>query len=165
MSLRCPMATLLVATLAFSPRAIRVHAERDRTMLPRRGLVSLAEAPANPKTALPPSLAEALAADDSLADAQLTCVLLATAGACAEVSKALRVLSLAPASAQAAGGALNVQGETQKAGAVPANPDPTPTPTHTPIPTPAPSSTPTRTPTPTLGRAWTCSLTSSSSRR
>ena len=120
------MATLLVATLAFSPRAIRVHAERDRTMLPRHGFVSLAEAPANPEMALPPSLAEALAADDSLADAQLTCVLLATAGACAEVSKALRVLSLAPASAQAAGGALNVQGETQKAGAVPANPDPYP---------------------------------------
>jgi len=103
-----------VATLAFSPRAIRVHAERNRTMLPRHGFVSLAEAPANLETALPPSLAEALAADDSLADAQLTCVLLATAGACAEVSKALRVLSLAPASAQAAGGALNVQGETQK---------------------------------------------------
>ena len=158
------MATLLVATLAFSPRAIRVHAERDRTMLPRRSLVSLAEAPANPETALPPSLAEALAADDSLADAQLTCVLLATAGACAEVSKALRVLSLAPASAQA-GGALNVQGETQKAGAVPANPDPTPTPTPKPIPTPAPSSTSTPPPTPSLGRAWTCSLTSSSSRR
>jgi len=129
------MATLLVATLAFSPRAIRVHAERDRTMLPRHGFVSLAEAPANLETALPPSLAEALAADDSLADAQLTCVLLATAGACAEVSKALRVLSLAPASAQAAGGALNVQGETQKVRVklrVRASPNPNPNPNPNP---------------------------------
>ena len=41
-------------------------------------------------------------------------------GACAEVSKALRVLSLAPASAQA-GGTVNVQGETQKGMDVVAN--------------------------------------------
>jgi len=41
-------------------------------------------------------------------------------GACAEVSKALRVLSLAPSSAQA-GGTVNVQGETQKGMDVVAN--------------------------------------------
>ena len=71
----------------------------------------------------PPSLAEALASDGSLADVQLTCVLLAAAGACAEISKALRVLTLAPASAsaQAGGGAVNVQGETQKGMDVVAN--------------------------------------------
>ena len=77
------MTPLVVAALAFRAPAMHVHADRDRTALPRRGLVSLAEVPpADLKTALPPSLAEALAADDSLADAQLTCVLLATAGEC-----------------------------------------------------------------------------------
>jgi hypothetical protein len=41
---------------------------RDRTASPRRGLVSLAEVPqADLKTALPPSLAEALAGDDRTA--------------------------------------------------------------------------------------------------
>ena len=63
----------------------------------------------------PPSLAEVLASDSCLADAQLTCVLLAAAGACQEIAKALRVLSLAPAGApQQGGGAVNPQGETQK---------------------------------------------------
>jgi hypothetical protein len=121
------MTTLVMAALTFRVPVMHMHANRDRTASPRRGLVSLAEVPqADLKTALPPSLAEALAGDDSLADAQLTCVLLATSGAlhtcidrafshtypgrglmhpgaCAEVSKALRVLSLAPASAQAGG--------------------------------------------------------------
>lgn len=75
------MTTLVMAALAFRAPAMHMHTDRYRTALPRRGLASLAEVPpANLNTALPPSLAEALAGDDSLADAQLTCVLLAAAG-------------------------------------------------------------------------------------
>ena len=75
------MTTLVMAALAFRAPAMHINTDRDCTALPRHGLVSLAEVPpANLKTALPPSLAEALAGDDSLADAQLTCVLLAAAG-------------------------------------------------------------------------------------
>ena len=63
------MTTLVMAALTFRVPVMHMHANRDRTASPRRGLVSLAEVPqADLKTALPPSLAEALAGDDSLAD-------------------------------------------------------------------------------------------------
>ena len=61
---------------------------------------------------LPPALTSVLSGDSSLADPQLSRVLLAAASACEEISRQLRVLSLSSPAER--GGSINVQGEVQK---------------------------------------------------
>lgn len=109
------LAVQLVSALALTPAA-----RLGRAPSP----MMIAEMPATVPPTLrppPPSLAETLSADDGrLADAELMRVLLATSNACSGIARQLRVLSLEdPASF--GGGAVNVQGETQKSMDVIAN--------------------------------------------
>ena len=109
------LAVQLVSALALTPAA-----RLGRAPSP----MMIAEMPATVPPTLrppPPSLAETLSADDGrLADAELMRVLLATSNACGGIARQLRVLSLEdPASF--GGGAVNVQGETQKSMDVIAN--------------------------------------------
>ena len=121
-SLGCRDPQTTTAMFAVAPSLVFALALRAPAMRMRIGDVQAQAVP-------PPSLAQVLAGDGGLGfvslaeDAQLTCVLLAAAGACGEVSKALHVLSLAPdsAAARGGGGAVNVQGETQKGMDVVAN--------------------------------------------
>ena len=99
---------VLAQALALTTPTAHVHCDRS----PHGRAVSIAMSVPSTAPDLPPALASVLSGDNSLANPQLSHVLLAAASACEEISRQLRVLSLSSPAER--GGSINVQGEVQK---------------------------------------------------